>query len=541
MTIAELRNALKFAIGRGLKLAIFNSCDGLGLTQQLADLQIPQIIVMRHNIPDFVAQEFLKYFLTYAANGEPFYLAMRYARERLQGLEDDYPGVSWLPVVCQNPAEEPATWLSLRGQTNTISLSHSSNNKFQILLLASVVITSLLMGIRSLSILQYWELSLFDVMTRMRPAEKPDPRIIVVTVTEADIQAQKQRQKSSLSDETLQKLLQKLQSFKPAVIGFDIYRDFAVDKKYPFLKTHLQSDDNFIAVCQAAGGKIQSPGVSPPPEIPKERTAFSDVSVDDYSVVRRHLLSMTSGSDSQCKSEYSLSLKIAQQYLASKGIPLETTEEGLFKLGNIVFNPIDTPTGGYQKFSSAGYQILLNYRASKDVGTQVTLGEVLSGRFNPELFQDKIVLIGVDSDSAKDFFLTPYSIVNSARQEVPGVSIHAHMVSQIISAVLDKRPLLLVLPAWAEIICVWGCSILGCILALYAKSNLKFVIFISTALIILYASCLILLIRGCWAPFLPSSLVLITSGVAIKVFKQKQKQDFQFLLEVGNLNVKKVS
>ena len=120
LTITELRNALKFAIQRGLKLAIFNSCDGLGLTQQLADLQIPQTIVMRHNIPNLVAQEFLKYFLTSFASGEPLYLAMRYARERLQGLEDRYPGASWLPVVCQNPAEEPLTWQEMKNFPNLL-------------------------------------------------------------------------------------------------------------------------------------------------------------------------------------------------------------------------------------------------------------------------------------------------------------------------------------------------------------------------------------------------------------------------------------
>lgn len=525
LTIAELRNGLKFAVGRGLKLAIFNSCDGLGLTQQLADLQIPQTIVMRHNIPDLVAQEFLKYFLTFFASGEPFYIAMRYARERLQGLESNYPGVSWLPVVCQNPAEEPATWQSLCYK-NTIDETHNSIQKFQTIFFGSIVITSLVMVIRTLGIFQYWELSAFDAITRMRPAEKPDPRIVVVTVTEEDIQAQKQRQKSSISDETLQKLLQKLQSSKSTVIGFDIYRDFAVDNKYPSLKTRLQTDNNFIAVCQAAGGKIQSPGVSPPPEIPEERIAFSDVSVDTYSVVRRHLLYMNPDSHSLCKSNYSFSLLLAQQYLATKGISIEVTESGLFKLGNIVLNPIDISTGGYQKFSAAGHQILLNYRASEKVGTQVTLGEVLSGQVNPQLFQDKIVLIGVDSDSSKDFFLTPYSVANSLRQEVPGVVIHAHMVSQLISAVLDKRPLIVAFPAWAEIIFVWGCSTLGCIFALYTKSRLRFVICISAALIALYASCLTLLIRGYWAPFLPSSIVLMASGIAVKIYRKQQQKYF---------------
>ncbi len=47
LTIKELKHALTKAIERGLQLAIFNSCDGLGLAQELADLHIPQMIVMR--------------------------------------------------------------------------------------------------------------------------------------------------------------------------------------------------------------------------------------------------------------------------------------------------------------------------------------------------------------------------------------------------------------------------------------------------------------------------------------------------------------
>ncbi len=100
----DLRNALRKAILGGLQLAIFNSCDGLGLAQEIGDLNIPQIIVMRKPVPDFVAQEFLRHFLKVFASGTSLYLAVREARERLQGLEKEFPCASWLPVICQNPA-----------------------------------------------------------------------------------------------------------------------------------------------------------------------------------------------------------------------------------------------------------------------------------------------------------------------------------------------------------------------------------------------------------------------------------------------------
>jgi uncharacterized protein YjbI with pentapeptide repeats len=113
LTIPHLKHALRKAIAQGLKLAIFNSCDGLGLAANLADLYLPQMIVMREPIPDRVAQEFLKNFLSAFSTGETLYQSVRDAREKLQGLEDVFPCASWLPVIFQNPAEMPLTWRSV--------------------------------------------------------------------------------------------------------------------------------------------------------------------------------------------------------------------------------------------------------------------------------------------------------------------------------------------------------------------------------------------------------------------------------------------
>jgi hypothetical protein len=113
LTIPDLKLALKKAIERGLQLAIFNSCDGLGIAWDLAELHIPQMIVMREPVPDFVAQEFLKIFLDEFSSGQPLYIAVREAREQLEGLEKEYPCASWLPVICQNPTVKPVTWRGL--------------------------------------------------------------------------------------------------------------------------------------------------------------------------------------------------------------------------------------------------------------------------------------------------------------------------------------------------------------------------------------------------------------------------------------------
>ncbi|WP_449420340.1 CHAT domain-containing tetratricopeptide repeat protein [Phormidium nigroviride] len=119
LTLNQVWHGLRKAVANGLQIAIFNSCDGLGLARRLDDWEIPQMIVMREMVPDFVAQQFLKDFLTNFASGNSLYQAFRDAREKLQGLETDFPCASWLPIICQNPAVEPLNWNDL--------LAHSVN------------------------------------------------------------------------------------------------------------------------------------------------------------------------------------------------------------------------------------------------------------------------------------------------------------------------------------------------------------------------------------------------------------------------------
>ncbi|BAZ40711.1 hypothetical protein NIES4101_66720 [Calothrix sp. NIES-4101] len=106
LTIAQLTEALKAAIEKGLKIAIFNSCDGLGLAHSLGKLNLPTTIVMREPVPNRVAEEFFNYFLQgFAVEQKSLYTSVQEARRRLQGLENDFPGASWLPVILINPAE----------------------------------------------------------------------------------------------------------------------------------------------------------------------------------------------------------------------------------------------------------------------------------------------------------------------------------------------------------------------------------------------------------------------------------------------------
>ncbi|NEQ41501.1 MAG: hypothetical protein F6K40_37035, partial [Okeania sp. SIO3I5] len=113
--INALREPLRKAASR-LKLAIFNSCDGLDIGEYLADFDIPNMIVMREYVPDLVAQRFLKFFLDEFTKGQPLHASVREARRRLQQLELPipnklfYPRASKLPVLIQNPTTPELYW-----------------------------------------------------------------------------------------------------------------------------------------------------------------------------------------------------------------------------------------------------------------------------------------------------------------------------------------------------------------------------------------------------------------------------------------------
>ncbi len=93
-----------------------------------------------------------------------------------------------------------------------------------------------------------------------------------------------------------------------------------------------------------------------------------------------------------------------------------------------------------------------------------------------------------------------------------GVFIQAQMVSQILSAVLDGRPLLSVLPQWGEAFWVLGSSIVGGLLAWYF-GRLKYLLPAGGVVIaVLSGVCFLLFIQGWWMPLVPSALALIFTG-----------------------------
>ncbi len=515
LTLDELRYALNKAVEGGLQLAIFNSCDGLGLARELEQLHIPQLIVMREPVPDEVAQTFLKYFLDSFASGNSLYRAVREARQRLQGLEKKFLCASWLPLICQNPAAVPFTWPeSSEPSGGGEPPPFPFWRRFHRVCVTSLVVTTVLMGVRSLGVLQRWELNSYDQLLRQRPSELADPRILLVGADEKDIR----QYKHPLPDAILAQLIEKLEQYKPVAIGLDIVRDQSVPPGHESLVTQLQHNQRLVTVCSF--GTSPEDAIASPPNSPAKQVGFIDLENDQPdNTIRRHLQSRSPNPISPlspCKTSYSLSLQLAYRYLQTKGVSVKTTPEKNWQFGSVMFKRLEPRSGGYQNLDARGNQVLINYRATPQIAQRVTIEDVLTGKLEPEWVKDRVVFIGITAPSVQDYHDTPYG-------RMRGLEVHAHMVSQILSAVENGRPLIWWLPQWGDTLWILSWSLIGGILVWQVRSQnlrkaqllLRLVLAVSICVTILYGLCWVFLLQGGWLPLVPAALAIAITGSAI--------------------------
>jgi len=528
LKIRDLENALKSAISNGLKLTIFNSCEGLGLAKELQDLHIPQIIVMREPVPDEVAQAFLAKFLK-AFQTKPLYLAVRKARESLQGEETKYPCASWLPVICQNPAmaDSPLVW-----ERPIPPMPEPTPRRFQIIkklgisVLTGLAASTLVMGLRWTGALQGTEWSNYDHLMRSRPPELLDERIVIIEIgsdaTNID------RNGYPISSKVLNQLLQKISQYSPIAVGLDIHRPQAQhagdQDAYAQMMRLFANNQNYIIVCFSSPINSDVNNFEPPRSFSQSQlnsqVGFSDLlqDLDRYKTIRRHLLAYDlrqKNNDSKCTAQYSLSLILAEKFLFNQGIEMEVEAGKGWKSKDVFFTRVLPRFGGYQNEEEIE-QILINYRMTKGKNPAkiISLEEALTSSNLVDIINDKVILIGYGADAellTGDAHRTPYG-------DQAGVWIHAHVVSQILSSVLDKRPIIQSLPQWrirqgdtTLFIFQWGDFIFVFLLSTLALGiyplNKKFkFIFLSASFssILVYLTGRIAILNGIWIPILPA-------------------------------------
>ncbi|MEH1971551.1 CHASE2 domain-containing protein [Nostoc sp.] len=406
---------------------------------------------------------------------------------------------------------------------------NTANNRgwLQTIFVTSIAVTALVWGVRELKWLQPWELRVYDQMLRSRPAEVPDRRILLVKITDEDLK----KEKWTLSDRTINQLLKKIESYQPRIVGLYLFQP-----EHKNLAANLQNKDNIISTCLFSSlGRDEMP---PPPNFPIDNVGFSDVVADNENdqILRRSLL-FAKSTDKKCTTSFAFGALIAINYLEKQGIEYHFTNKGDFQLGKTLFPRLQANSGGYQHLDADGYQILLNYRHPNSLADQVSLTDVLSDRVNPSLFKDRLVIIGTTSANIPPGgFYTLYSALPDQPARIPALFIHAQIASQLISTVLDGRPLIWYWPNWVELIWVWGWSLVGGIIA-WRIHNLFFQALANgIAMFVLSVFCVALFLQGAWIPIVPPTLVLIFANISVMVYVSFQPRIASKITEESHKN-----
>ncbi|MEM8831880.1 MAG: CHASE2 domain-containing protein [Cyanobacteria bacterium P01_G01_bin.19] len=393
-----------------------------------------------------------------------------------------------------------------------------------------MAIIVIVMLARWAGLLQALEIGTLDRFLRWRIAEPTDDRILIVGINEADISSVGTY---PIPDRELAILIEKLSAHNPAAIGIDIFRDLPVEPGHDRLTKALRQHQNIFGV-----EKVLPEKIAPPPSLSPERVGFVDQVLDPNGNLRRNAIAI---SDDRGEFKFSFAILLAQAYLKTHGYFLANVPDDEWAMAFnshelIRFKP---NMGGYIRADAAGNQLLLNFRSGKHPFRVVSLQQIKAGKVDPNWIRDRLVLVGVTAKSIKDVINAP-GIDTSPWGLVYGVEINAHAVSQIISSVLDGRPLLYSLSEAEEYLLILISGLFGIGLTRIFSSSGKIALCLSlTILSAIVISFLLLASIGLWLPIVPAFLVLLINGASLTAsnfyrYQQNLKlqlQERQFIID----------
>ncbi len=112
----------------------------------------------------------------------------------------------------------------------------------------------------------------------------------------------------------------------------------------------------------------------------------------------------------------SLAVSLLLQYLDRPTLVLNMDE---FGVSGVEIDTVDIPTDG------AG-RMLVNYMGPAKTFPHYSISDIIGGRVSPDIFRNKIVIVGATAKGIYDLRVTPFSAV------YPGVEIHATVIDNIL-------------------------------------------------------------------------------------------------------------
>jgi CHASE2 domain-containing sensor protein len=389
---------------------------------------------------------------------------------------------------------------------------------------------ALMLILRATGIFEIIELLALDRLLRTAADETTDPYITIVSI---DAEYLKADSPNSIQYSDLATLLERILQYNPQVIGIDI-----VDRRLvgPGADTIVQLFDQHpdLITVETTGERIESSPISGlTPEQRQNQVGFNDLVWDKDKNVRRALLGYApTGKAADFK--FAFALKIAQHYLA-KTRELEL-ENGLKDPQTMRFGATEIPrltpnSGAYVNGKIYGVQTLINFRRGPYPFEVIPASDIIRNQLDPASIQNKIVIIGITHPSSANYFFTTVPNSDFADDYLLGIEINAHIVSQIINAVMDNRPLLWVGTAVEEYLWIIIAGVMGIFIGKLSQNTLVNLGAVGCLAFSLGSlGYLALKLWGFWIPVVPSCLVLVINGVVYTAFYQNERR-WQFLIQ----------
>ncbi|NEQ42327.1 MAG: CHASE2 domain-containing protein [Leptolyngbya sp. SIOISBB] len=377
-----------------------------------------------------------------------------------------------------------------------------------------LTVIGLMVVLRLLGVFQGIEWKALDSFLRWRPAEPTSDRLLIVGINEADIQ---QIGTYPIPDGVLAALITELQQHQPRAIGLDLFRDLPIEPGSTQLNQLMAASPQLFGI-----EKIISSPVLPPPALPPEQVGFNDFALDDDGFVRRAFMGAFPPPLHPEPDRFRLSfpLLLAEAYLAEADLSIENGRRNPenMRFGDTELSRFQPDTGGYVGADASGVQMLINTRSGRSPFTVVSLSAVLAGEVEAALIRDRVVLIGVTSLSQKD--LVNSGAVNTFNPGlVYGVEMHAHITSQVLSAVLDDRPAINVWPDPWEYLWIIGWGAIGMALVGIIARPAWYLLTVGLVGLGLFAtSYLVLWLGGWWLPVMPTLVAFTLNGLVLPGF-----------------------
>jgi len=353
--------------------------------------------------------------------------------------------------------------------------------------------------------LQPFELLVYDALRVAWAGNEPSSRVLLVGATEQDIQ----HYRWPLRDGDLADLLERIASWKPRMIGVDIYRDFPRPPGTERLDATLARHPEIVWVFKLRDA--EHPEIPPPqPLVGTDREVLADTISDPGRVVRRGLLFADDGKDQYT----AMGMALALGYLAPEGIRLQPGPDNSLRLGKSVIAPLDDTRGPYIRVDSRGYQTLMDYRGGAQPFPLKSVADIMNGEAAAALVRGRAVIVGVTAESVHDYFETPFSTGFHSADPIYGIAIHAHLADQLIRAALNGGPVLGGLTRPSATLFFWCWCVVGALVGAMLNTWVRIASAVAAGLcglgLVLYGS----FGWGLWLPGLPAALGwAFTAGV----------------------------